>query len=152
MNLIEEAFKVSLRFIKYRPRSKKEVFDKLKRKGFSDDVIVEVVSFLEKKFFLDDEEFARLWVNERLLSKGLSLMKIKCELKLKGISEEIIQKVLSEIEVDELENAFNFLSKKFSRVMDKNFLDKERLLRKLVMKGFSYKVSEKAVNKFLEKF
>ncbi|MCX7820713.1 MAG: recombination regulator RecX [Brevinematales bacterium] len=152
MKLSDEAIKSALNFIKYRPRSTKEIYDKLKSKSFDNKTIEETISFLTKNSFLDDREFAKLWVNERLFSKNLSLAKIKGELRAKGIAEDIIQEILSNIEVDELENAFNFLLQKFSKVIDKKTLDKEKMLRKLISKGFSYKTSEKAVNKFLEKF
>lgn len=151
MSLTEDAVKSAVRFIKYRLRSKKEVYDKLKRKGFSNQVIEEVISYLEKNSLLNDEEFAKLWVNERLFLKKLSVIKVKNELRTKGISEDVIDRVLSDIEVDEVENATNFLFQKFSKV-NKKSLDRDKLLRKLLSNGFSYRTSEKAVNNFFEKF
>lgn len=152
MNLTEDAIKSAIIFIRYRPRSKKEVYDKLKRKGFSDKTIEEVISFLKKNFLLNDEEFAKLWVNEKLVLKKSSVIKIKGELRTKGISEDIIERVLCDVEVDEVENATNLLFQKFSKVMDKKSLDRNKLLRKLLSNGFSYTTSEKAVNNFFEKF
>ncbi|MGC8771186.1 MAG: regulatory protein RecX [Brevinematia bacterium] len=151
MNLTEDAIKSAVRFIRYRPRSKKEVYDKLRRKGFNIEIIEEVISFLEKNSLLNDEEFARLWVNERLVLKKSSVIKIKMELRAKGISDDIIERVLSDIEVDEVENATNLLFQKFSKV-NKKSLDRDKLLRKLLSNGFSYTTSEKAVNNFFEKF
>ena len=119
----EEGLRVALRFISYRSRSAREVQRRLSGR-FSFDVIDEVTKWLIDNRYLDDRQFAIQWKDyrERLNPKGLNL--IKRELRMLGISEEIIDNVL--METDEETNAYNaairFARKKLQENMDCNGL------------------------------
>jgi regulatory protein len=71
-------------------RSEKELSERLIRKKFPKDVVSKVVSFLKEKRFLDDKVFAKIWVNTRL-NQPLGFRRIRQELKLKGIENEVIE-------------------------------------------------------------
>ena len=115
----EEGLRVALRFISYRSRSAREVQRRLSGR-FSFDVIDEVTKWLIDNRYLDDRQFAIQWKDyrERLNPKGLNL--IKRELRMLGISEEIIDNVL--MKTDEETNAYNaairFARKKLQENMD----------------------------------
>ena len=100
----EEGLRVALRFISYRSRSEREVQRRLSGR-FSFEVIDEVTKWLIDNKYLDDEQFAIQWKDyrERLNPKGLIF--IKRELRMFGISEEIIDNVL--LKTDEENNAYN---------------------------------------------
>lgn len=92
---LSQARNYSLRLIKFRVRSEKEVRDKLKQKGFSPEVIDQAVDFLKKVQLLDDALFARLWVSSRI-KKPLGARRLNYELKAKGIDKRIIEETLTE--------------------------------------------------------
>lgn len=75
--------------LKYRSRSEKEVYDRLKRKKFEEGVIREVIQELKGKGFINDEDFARVWVESRI-KKPLGLRRLAQELKQKGVNRQII--------------------------------------------------------------
>ena len=61
-----KTFDKLLRFAALRPRSKKEVYDWFYRKKVHESMQGKLVEKLEKMGFLDDEEFAKWWVGQRV--------------------------------------------------------------------------------------
>ena len=82
------------RLIKFRPRSEKELRDKLKSKSFDSALIEELIACFKEHGYIDDREFALFWIEGRL-SKPLGFKAIQRELELKGISGELIQELIS---------------------------------------------------------
>src|SRR3989344_3929675 len=98
--IFDRYFNLSLRFISYRPRSKKEVFNYLKEKSkkaphLDEKVIAKIMQRLVDLKFIDDLEFAKFWIRSR--KKGFKILKF--ELIQKGISKEIIEKAVSEFDL-----------------------------------------------------
>ncbi len=89
----------ALRLIKFRPRSEKEIVDKLKNKGYGSETIEELIAYLKKTRLLDDALFAKLWVEGRV-KRFLGLARLRYELKQKGIEPEIIESVLGGLAED----------------------------------------------------
>ena len=82
--------------LKFRQRSRKEIYDRLKKKKFDEEIINETISFLKNKGFIDDQLFAKAWIESRI-KKPLGLRKIRQELNLKGIDKQIIDSQIGEI-------------------------------------------------------
>ncbi|MBU1870124.1 MAG: recombination regulator RecX [Candidatus Omnitrophica bacterium] len=93
---MQKAKEYSFLLLKYRLRSEKEIYVRLKQKKFPEEIIKEALSFLKAKKFLDDELFARAWADSRL-KRSLGLRKIKEELRQKGISKETIEFCLARL-------------------------------------------------------
>ena len=91
----EKARAYAFLLLKFRLRSVKEIHGRLKIKGFEEGIIKETVSFLKDKGFIDDRLFAKSWIDSRI-KKPLGLRRIEAELRLKGISKEIIDSLISE--------------------------------------------------------
>jgi len=93
--------------LSYRPRSKKELYDRLKRKKFDKPSIEQVIKYLEEINYIDDKEFARLWIKMRLSAKPCGVSLLYYELKNKGLSEDLISFSIDEAlkEYDEKEAA-----------------------------------------------
>ncbi len=92
----EKAREYAFLLLKFRQRSEKEIYQRLKRKKFPESVIKETALFLKNKGFIDDVQFSKAWIESRL-KKPLGLRKIRQELNLKGIDKEIIESQLSKI-------------------------------------------------------
>lgn len=82
--------------LKFRPRSEKEIRERLGRKNFSGDVIENTIRFLAEKKFLDDRIFAEAWIDSRI-NKPFGLMRLKNELRGKGIDARIIDESIARI-------------------------------------------------------
>ncbi len=69
--IIDRYYNLSLRYLSYRPRSEKEVFDylMLKTKNLKleniEELVGRIITKLKKVKFLVDREFARFWVELR---------------------------------------------------------------------------------------
>ncbi len=108
-----------------RPRSEKEVRNyfriknlelKIKDKELIGDLAIElVIKKLKQKNLLNDEEFAREWVEARRKSKQKGIKAIRSELYQKGINKEIIESVINKQkeEYSERELAEEALRKKW---------------------------------------
>lgn len=103
---------VALRFISYRARSIKEVRDRLNRAGFAAPAAAASIERLLKNGYLDDEAFARGLASSRLRNRHWGSIKIAFALRAKGIADETVKLVLSEVRgADEQEAARSALNK-----------------------------------------
>ncbi|MFC1674722.1 regulatory protein RecX [Candidatus Omnitrophota bacterium] len=129
----------SFLLLKFRQRSVKELSARLKKK-FDAQTAREVVRFLKKKDFIDDSRFARDWIASRL-KKPLGLKRIRRELKIKGISEKIIDLQLEPLQdsYSEEDVIFGLACKRFKLLKGVETVKaKRRLFGYLARRGFSY--------------
>jgi regulatory protein len=97
----QRAFDQAVRFLSYRPRSRAEVERYLRDKKMAADVIADVVARLEQADYLNDEAFARFWVENRAQFRPRSRRALQYELRQKGVSSQAIDQVLDEAQDDE---------------------------------------------------
>ena len=112
----------TLEWVLLRPRSKKECRDYLYKKVFEknlDKTYIDSIIFrLEDKKYLNDENFAKYYVENRFVKKGASFKRLKMELMKKGISKDIIEKVLVDSDRSDKEELKKIISKKRSKYLD----------------------------------
>ncbi|TNE74663.1 RecX family transcriptional regulator [bacterium] len=80
-----------------RAHGKEELRQKAKLKGFPNHWIEPAIQKVEKLSLLNDEQFARSFCNDKFRFKKWGPVKIKVELKKKGIADSVIQKVVAEL-------------------------------------------------------
>lgn len=137
-----------LRFATLRPRSKKEVTDYFKRKKVHKSLQDKLFNRLKRLELVDDEKFAKWWVEQRQNFKPRSKRILNNELRIKGIEKDLIDKILSEISIDEFTIAKQELEKrayKWERLDPKSAHKKK--MEYLLRKGFVWEVVEKVVKK-----
>ena len=78
-----------LKFATLRPRSEKEINDWFKRKKVHESLHKELTEKLDHLKLINDEEFARWWVDQRLSFKSKSKRDITQELRIKGIDKVV---------------------------------------------------------------
>ncbi len=105
----------------------------------SDENVKKVIERLVDRGYVDDEKFAKFYVENRNLKKGISRRRLELELKNKGISPEIIEKVFAENSRDEVEEIKKIIAKKRKKYTD------EKLISYLVRQGFDYQLSQSLV-------
>ncbi len=84
------------RFLEARPRSEAEVRRRLLRLGYRDELVDAAVGRLLAVGYLDDEAFARSWVESRDRSKPRGEHALRRELGLTGVDRSLIDAVLGE--------------------------------------------------------
>jgi len=142
----EKATQKALHFISYRPRSILEVRKNLITKEIPSTVIENVIERLENNYLLNDEVFAKEWINDRNDFHPRSRLALRMELKEKGIPEEIIESALENLDEDGL--AYK-AAKKYSNRLKKLELQlfRKKLSSFLARKGFAYSIIYPVVDK-----
>jgi regulatory protein len=141
----------ALRFLTYRQRSKKEIIDKLKKNGFSENIIENTLLYLKEYNLINDLEFAESFAKDKINLNGFGPKRIKYDLYKKGISNDIIQKVLEEDKDDEYSRALELGKKKLTSYKND---DKNAKYRKLggflQRKGYSYECVSKVLRELVK--
>jgi regulatory protein len=94
-DLLQKAKNYAFLLLKFRLRSREEIRQRLRKKKFDPQVIEETLAFLEEKKFIDDNYFAKAWIESRL-KKPLGIRRLRAELGIKGIAKEIIEARINE--------------------------------------------------------
>jgi regulatory protein len=81
-----------------RPRTRSELDTALRRRGYDDDVISEILDRYSDVGIIDDEAFARAWVTSRHHSKGLARRALAGELRRKGVNDDDLGAALDEVD------------------------------------------------------
>ncbi len=148
----ERAKRIALNFLSYRPRSAKEIVNKLLSKGYSTALAKKVTDHLAGLKLLNDLEFARMFVRDKLRGKPMGKSMMRRKLLEKGITPQTIERVLREYisDQDEQEAATKLLERKLKR--SKERFEKleptrqhKRLVDYLLRRGFSTDVAVKTV-------
>lgn len=147
-----EIFNKSLRFLNFRPRSEHEMRVYLDKKGASEETKSQVIEKLKNLKLIDDGSFVDWWVEQRTNVRPRSIRVIKLELREKGISRDLIDKVLESFSSnDEVNSAIKVAERKMRRLSGySGFGLKQKLLQALSMRGFSYEVAKEAIEKLLK--
>ena len=146
-----------LNFVSYSPRSKKEIEERLEKYIQSEKLLEDeaeeardyVIETLTSQGYIDDEKIAKdLLFSYQNSRKPKSSKQIKMHLYKKKLSEELISRVVSQIDTEsEFESALQILSKKAKNVNAPiGFLESQKLVKYLLSKGFDYSISKRAVD------
>lgn len=133
------ALPYALRLLKYRMRSKSEVVERMKQKGYPETEIADTVSDLEKNQLIDDELFAKSLTRGRMAISHRGKRAVLWELRQKGVDKELASKTLSEVTPEvELETAKELLEgrQRVWRGLDPATI-KRRMIGLLQRRGFS---------------
>lgn len=98
---LEVAYQRALDLLNHRPRSEKEIRQRLTDKGFQPDQIDQVVEKLKKASLVKDETFARMWVESRNEFHPRGRRLLRYELRSKGITDQHIDSALEKIPGEE---------------------------------------------------
>ncbi|HSX24022.1 MAG TPA: RecX family transcriptional regulator [Candidatus Saccharimonadales bacterium] len=133
--VIDKGYDRALNLIMRRPRSEWELRDYLKRKEHGEAAILQILNKLSERGYVNDEDFARRWVENRRLLKSTSKRRLVQELRQKRVADEIIDAVLAADETDELEVLRGLISRKRAQT---RYKDDMKLMQYLLRQGYGY--------------
>lgn len=124
-----------LNLLSYRLRSEWEIRDYLRRKKAPEEYTDKILNKLSINGYVNDEQFAKRWVEGRRLMKPTSRRKLMMELKQKRIPNDVIDTVLAEDkeETDEREVLKELIERKSQR-----YPDRLKLMQYLARQGYNY--------------
>jgi regulatory protein len=143
---VDKAYNQAIRFLGFRPRSQTEIEHNLHDKGYAPEVVSHIVARLRQEQYLDDEAFARFWLENRERFRPRGRQALRYELKQKGLDHEVIETTLAG--VDEEESAWAAIEGKLYRwknLEEQEF--KQKVMAFLSRRGFNYEVATQAANR-----
>ena len=147
----QKAIAYAHRLLNVRPRSEKELKDRLFRKGFDRTTVYSVIPLLKEKNVIDDFRFAKLWIESRMRVSPKGEVLLRKELRDKGVPDGIIEEVLAEKEKDENTLARTLVADKMKTLKS---LPKEKARKKifdfLARRGFDFDVIEDVIKGYVK--
>ena len=143
---IETAYEQALHLLSFRPRSTEEIRRKLGERKYSQAAIEAAIERLEQGGLLDDEAFARFWVDNRAQFGPRSIRALRYEMRRKGVPEAIIRSALQGL--DETEAAYQAarsLARRLTQADRQIFY--KRVGDFLARRGFGFGIIREAVER-----
>jgi regulatory protein len=136
-----QILQAAYRLLSYRPRSVKEMRDRLLEKEWSKDQVTSVIAKLEGDGYLNDLDFARMFARDRVKSKYLGPAGLRNELFRKGIDQELIALIVDEIYTEHPPAKIIEALMRKRGIEPESEIDpkeKKRFINQLKRKGFSW--------------
>ncbi len=130
-----------------REHTRAELCTKLAAREYSPEEIEATVTALVAEGLLSDERFAGAFVAAKM-RVGQGPVRIRMELKKRGVDTEIIQLHLGNSEIEWCSLVKEVRSKKFGEVVPEEFKEKARQMRFLEYRGFTGEQIRAALGKY----
>ncbi|MBQ4516228.1 MAG: regulatory protein RecX [Clostridia bacterium] len=145
--LLSAAKNYGMKLTSARSYTKAALLRKMFEKGFDEREINQTIAFLEEYKLLDDEEYARRFVNDCINIKGYGKFRIKNDLREKGIDKDTADKILSEYDFNEIEEEkiLPLAQKKLGG--DFTIQNIAKTKRYLASRGFGFDAIDSAIRK-----
>lgn len=125
-----------------------DLYQKLQRWGFDADKSKEILSKLQKTGFVNDQRFARAFVNDKIRFDKWGQQKIFLALRRKNIDSGLVRELLKEVDGDRIdENLSYLLEKKRKTIKDVEPRKvREKLMRFAIGRGYTYDAILRSLN------
>lgn len=145
---VKSAFEKALDYVGRRMHTKKELLDKLIKKGYSKEVVLKAIEKLEDYHYIDDELFAKQFASA---NSKLSKKVLKGKLSQKGVSSDIILEIIGDRTAeDEFELCLEQAKKYVKSKPIKEYKDLQKMQASLARKGFDFDIIKKVSKKVTE--
>jgi regulatory protein len=139
------AYNLAIVFLRVRARTKREMFDYLRRKGTNIEAISDTLERLEEAGLVDDRAFSVSWIANRAAIRPRSKWMLEQELRKKGVSSEYIKNALSDIAPEsELDSLVKIIKRKHQQ---SQYREPRKLMAYLSRQGYSYELIKVALDR-----
>lgn len=147
----EEAFEKLTTFCAYQDRCPWEIRRKLYDKGIKDEPAEKLIAELIEEEFVNEERYARSFARGKFRLKKWGKTRIRMELKMREISEDLIRKGLSEIDPAEYyDTLLTQTEKKWESTHEsETYKKKFKVTQYLMNKGFEMDLVKEAVESLI---
>lgn len=136
----------AISYISKYQKTEKELKDYLIKKGFDEEIVLEVIKKLKEYSFVDDDIYAKNFIKSK--SKKSGKRKLSFELKKRGIDENLINENIKEY-VDDSETILP-LCEKYLKNKPRDYKTKQKAYRFLSSRGFVSEDIIRALNKYFK--
>src|SRR3990172_6852582 len=135
----ERAYQQAMLFLSFRARSEKEIRQNLRKHEIPAAVIEQTLEKLRAAGLANDNQFARIWVENRNTFRPRSRRALTMELRQKGLDDETVHAALAD--VDENALAYESAAKRAGRLNGLEWSEfRKKLSEYLARRGFPYPV------------
>lgn len=138
----DKLYDQALNYLAIRPRSQWEMVQYLRRKQAETEDKDLIMARLQQNGWLDDKRFAMAWVENRRQLRATNQRRLRQELMVKHVAENVIDEVLAADETDETAVLRDLVARKRRQ---SRYQDDLKLMQYLVRQGFSYDAVKQAV-------
>ena len=150
---IVSAVNAAMHLLGYRARATGELRTRLRQKGFSPLAIDAAIEKLQGWKYLDDEDFAKNWVEQQATHRPRSRRVMAQDLRSKGIDKELVDETLASVESDELQGAIRASRRKWETWQSlPPELRNRRLSGFLARRGYGYDIVRQVITHFDNEF
>ena len=147
----KEALIKAANFCAYQERTHKEVRLRLAELDVMSDESEAIITWLIENNYLNEERFARIFAGSKFRQKKWGRIKIRQELKMRGVSDYCLKAGMSEIDGDDyVVTLQEIIEKKSREIKDTNkLIIKQKLVKFALSRGFENDLVFDLVGKFL---
>ncbi len=148
----KEALIKAASFCAYQERTHKEVRKRLAELEVMGDEAEEIISYLIENNYLNEERFARIFAGSKFRVKKWGRIKIRQELKMRGVSDYCLRAGMGEIDGDDYMITLEaIIEKKSKDIKDfEKLIRKQKLVKYALSKGFEQDLVFDVVGNFLK--
>jgi regulatory protein len=148
---VEEAEEKIAAFCAYQERCVWEVRRKLYEKGIAEAQIEKLTQFLLREKFIDEERYARAFARGKFRLKKWGRNRIRMELKMRQVPEDLIRKGLLEIDPTEYyDTLLSETEKKWEKTKEPDLYKKRfKVVGYLMQRGFEQDLVQEAIDSLL---
>lgn len=139
-------------YASYKPRTIRQVNERLKQKGFENSEITSAIEFLKQFDLLDDIKYCKSFIENTLLRKPIGKSKLFMELLKRGIDKDLATESIHQYfpENESMDLAKKSADKKMRMLRTKPIeKQKSSLIAHLQRHGFSYEIIKQVVAEYI---
>lgn len=140
---VEHAADRALDLLSYRPRTEAELRQRLTEK-YDEETVAAVMERMRRSGLVDDQEFARYWIQNRLQHNPRGAIALRHELLQKGVDESVIEEALAGYDEEEAALRAAEMALPKLKGLSPDVL-RRRLTEYLLRRGFSYGIVQPIV-------
>lgn len=115
-----------------------DMYQKLINKGASPKMSTQIIEFLQKRNFINDERFALAYASDKMKYNQWGKKKIALKLRLLGVENDYIKKAIEELDATTYQNMLTHLLEQKAKTIhaDNSFQRAQKLMRFAAGRGF----------------
>lgn len=127
-----------------------DIYDKVIKKGFSQDVADRIVGYLVKNKYIDDSRYAKAYAADKVKFAGWGRIKIRMYLKAKKMPDSAVSQALDYVEAKDYAEALAKALAVKARSLDLSEVkDRQKLYRHLASRGFESSLIISAIRRHI---
>lgn len=149
-NSLEQGLAAAYRLLARRARTEKQIREALAGRHFRPETIERVVAELKSKGYINDRQFTRDYLDSRLRKKPYGPLWLQASLLRLGVEREIVEEELQEFFTTEKETELaQLFYKQIQPALEgRGENNREKVVRRLLARGFSLSVVQKILEKY----